>query len=406
MLAAYGAASFWRRWASRRTALIACGVLAALIVADYQMFFPMPTKSAAIPHAVYDLGNDPRVRAVYDIPYEHLLGAKDALYLQTAHGKPLIAGQVTRSTPVNPAKLELLQYTLDPALLKAYGADVIILHKKRAAQIDLLESLTALLRAKFPSPFYEDDDIAMYRTPDYLLTPAFMIRLPQSETFGGDTRLSFYAPRAGWVLFEATLNAHDRHVSIFLDQQRLRSVAVDGPQPVQIPLPVDTEGFYTIRLVLDPPCPTIDDPALECRQVAIEDVTLTPLNQPFTYSLIRYDGVTLNAAQTISDGSILTVYLDWLFTKAMRKEDVRFVHILAADGQNVGQQDLALGSFAPNSRYPEIVRLNIADLPPGRYSVRAGWYASETVTRFPVQTPNLIGGQDNAPEIGSFTVVR
>jgi len=405
MLAAYGAGTLWRRWnGAPRRALIACGMVTLLIVADYQVFFPLPTRPAAIPQAVYDLHQDARVRAVYDIPYEHLLGAKDALYLQTAHGKPLIAGQVTRSTPVNPAKLELLQYTLDPALLKAYGADVIILHKTRAAQIKQLETLNALLRVKFPPPFYEDSEIAMYHTPDYTLTPAFTARLPEEGAFRDETHAAFYTPRPGWMMFEATLTGDGRRVNVFLDHQRLRTLTVNGTQRLMLPLPIAAEGFYTVRLTLDPACPQIDDSALACRTMSISDVHLTSLNRPFAYSLIRFaPGVTLNTTEIIPQGKTLLVYLDWQFAQGVRAEDVRFVHVLSADGTNAAQQDVPLGAFPPDSRYPEAVQLDISTLPPGRYSVRVGWYASETGMRFPVQTPDLVGGVDNAPEIGTFT---
>lgn len=405
MMAAYGAAALWERWSARTTrALVACGAVGLLIVADYQMFFPVPTRPAAIPQAVYDLRSDDTVRAVYDLPYEHLLGAKDALYLQTAHNKPLIAGQVTRSTPVNPAKLELLQYTLDPSLLKAYGADVIILHKTRAAQIAGFDQVLTLLKTQFPPPFYEDDTLALYRTPDETQPPAFTARLPQDGSFASETHASFYAARPGWSVFTAAFSGESRRVSVFLDQQRLRTLTITGTQTLSLPLPIEDEGFYTVRLVLDPPCPQIDDPSLACRDVSIAGARLTPLTQPFVYSQIQYANVTLHSALISPQDKTLSVYLDWQFDGTVRSENVRFVHILAADGRNVGQTDAPLGDFVAGQQYPELVHLDISALPPGRYSVRAGWYASETVTRFAVQTPGLVGGQDNAPEVGTFTV--
>ena len=406
MMAAYGVSALWQRWDKHsKRAFIVCGIVALLIVADYQMFFPMPTRPAALPQAVYDLQNDSSVRAVYNIPYDHYLNAKDALYFQTAHEKPLIAGHVTRSTPVHLGKLELLQYTLDPALLKASGADVIIFHKTRAMQIREYDILLDLLTLKFPPPFYEDSEIALYRTPDDPFPPVFMAR-PPDGTFSSEAHAAFYTPQPGWYVFDAEILAYRRTVNISLDSQPLRTVRLNGVQRVTVPIPIEREGFYSVRIVLDPACPQTDSEALSCRNASVSKASLTPLNQPFTYSLIGYEGVTLDTTQVIPESDTVAVYLDWHFTAAIRAEDVRFVHILDENGQNVGQSDASLGKFAPGSRYPEVVRFDMSTLPPGRYSVRAGWYASETLTRFPVQTPDLVGGPDNAPEIGSFTVTR
>ena len=110
-------------------AIMALAVTA--ILWEYQLFWSgMPTIPGVVPEPIAHLAQRDDVRAVFDIPWEHLLTDKDALFLQTGHQRPLIAGHVTRRTPVNPAKLWLLQATLDPALLNAAGADIIILHKE------------------------------------------------------------------------------------------------------------------------------------------------------------------------------------------------------------------------------------------------------------------------------------
>lgn len=405
MMAAYGVARLWQRWSPwSQRAFVACGIVTLLVVADFQMFWPMPTRPAYLPQAVYDLQNDSSIRAVYNLPFDHYLLAKDALYYQTAHEKPLIAGHVTRSTPVKLAKLELLQFTLDPALLKASGADVIIFHKIRAKQILRYDILLELLQKNFPPPFYEDNEIAMYRTPETTQPPGFISRLPKDGVFTTETHAAFYAPGPGWYVFDAEVTSYGRNINVMLDDQLLRAIRVNGTERVTVPVPIEREGFYSVGLRLDPACPQIDSDALSCRNAAIRDASLEPLNEPLVYSLIAYEGVTLNASRVNADGSTLNVYLDWNFSKDIRAEDVRFVHILTEDGQNVGQSDVALGKIAAGSHYPELVSINISSLPPGPYSVRAGWYASETLTRFPVLTPNLIGGQDNAPEIGTFTV--
>ncbi|HEX2907885.1 MAG TPA: hypothetical protein VHO69_13535, partial [Phototrophicaceae bacterium] len=137
-------------------------LVSALVLWEYQLFWTgMPTIPAAIPSAVTDLAARADVRAVLDVPWEHLLAAKDGLYLQTGHQKPLLAGQITRRTPVNPAKLAVLQAMLDPALLDAAGVDVIILHKEWDEG-----KLEPFLREHLGQPTYEDARLALFDVPE------------------------------------------------------------------------------------------------------------------------------------------------------------------------------------------------------------------------------------------------
>ena len=164
MLAGYGA--LWLTTSRGKWKPLLITVLMAAVLVDYQWYWPFPTIAADIPTAVQQLAEREDIRAVLDIPWGNPVAAKDGLYLQTAHEKPLVAGHVTRSTPVNPAKLTLLEQTLDPALLKAVGADIVIAHKQYMEDI-------ALARTQLGDPLYEDDVIAVFETPDTSDTPAF-----------------------------------------------------------------------------------------------------------------------------------------------------------------------------------------------------------------------------------------
>src|SRR6185369_6001446 len=62
----------------------------ALILFEYQFYWPFPTVSAEIPQAVTALAERTDIRAVFDIPWDNLIEAKYAMYLQTAHQHPLI----------------------------------------------------------------------------------------------------------------------------------------------------------------------------------------------------------------------------------------------------------------------------------------------------------------------------
>jgi hypothetical protein len=151
--------------------------ISIVIIWEYQVFWPQPLLESELPQAITDLHDDENVRAVFNIPYQHILAAKDSLYLQTGHELPLIAGQITRTTPVNPAKLAILQATLEPFLLKAVGADIVILHRTRAREIGELATLATQANLQLGSPIYSDERIAIYRVPD--------------ETSPSDTLLSY-----------------------------------------------------------------------------------------------------------------------------------------------------------------------------------------------------------------------
>jgi hypothetical protein len=162
VMVAYGMAWLWGRMGKGRYALMM--LLAVGILWEYQSFWPMPLLSAEIPQAVIDLRDEENLRAVFDIPYDHALAAKDGLYLQTGHELPLLAGQITRTTPVNPAMLALLQETLDPALLQNAGVDIVILHRQRAGEN--AERLSNRAREQLGEAIYQDDSIAIYRVPE------------------------------------------------------------------------------------------------------------------------------------------------------------------------------------------------------------------------------------------------
>ncbi len=413
VLAGYGAAYLWEHFFKKRLPakrLFQWGAVALItagIVFEYQMFFPLPTRPAAIPQAVYDLQQRDDIRAVFNIPYEHLLGAKDALFLQTAHEKPLIAGHVTRETPVNPAKLRLLQTTLDPALLNAAGADIIILHKQRADQLKTLEQLEVLLAEKFSPPIYEDEQIAIYETALTTLAPSYTVHISDETRIQQHYTADFYTPNAAWIELTATLSADalGQTLLIYLNNTPIHSVTIQGTQTIRVPIAVDANGYYRVRLSLDPPCPDRHHPALTCRHVEIGAVALRRINDGLVYNLIRYENnIELAASHVGAQGhDNVHIRLWWQFGAAMQDENFRrFVHVLDENGNQVAGYDSAL--ITGHSDWLETISLDIAQLPPGDYQVRTGWYHFADLRRFAVLTPDIPGGQDAAPIIGEFAI--
>ncbi|MBC7814139.1 MAG: hypothetical protein H7175_23495, partial [Burkholderiales bacterium] len=95
LMAGYGAAYLWGRFNRRLLWLLLVPVMAGVLW-EYQLFWPMPTIRGEVPDEIAALSERDDIRAVFDIPWQHLLVDKEAMFLQTGHGLPLIAGHVTR----------------------------------------------------------------------------------------------------------------------------------------------------------------------------------------------------------------------------------------------------------------------------------------------------------------------
>jgi hypothetical protein len=159
-LSAFGAAWLHGRLARLPAALktaLFIGLI-GLILFDVQVFFPFATTNAVIPDAVYALSARDDVRAVLDVPVGNLIVAKRGMYLQTAHQHPLIAGHITRETPVDAAFLAGLQQTLDSQTLAQAGADVVIIHR----EYDERGELEARARQQLGEPIFQDSALAIF----------------------------------------------------------------------------------------------------------------------------------------------------------------------------------------------------------------------------------------------------
>ena len=150
IMVGYGATVLWDRL--RRLRWPVTGLLIVLIVAEYQAFWPQPTLVGRIPEPIHALAEGDDIRAVMDVPWTHPLAQKDGMFLQTAHQQPLIAGQIARRTPVDPARLTVLQATFDPALLNREQVDIIIWHKRWVAPDAQLHHGTNPFMKMKPSP--------------------------------------------------------------------------------------------------------------------------------------------------------------------------------------------------------------------------------------------------------------
>ncbi len=397
VLAGYGA-SWLTKWARpiRYAAVLA---LIGWIAFEYQLFFPLPTAPAALPGALRDLEG----RAVLDLPYENLVTAKQALYLQTAHELPLIAGQLTRRTPVDPAELSLLQETLDPALLDHVGADIVIVHREQ----DDGAVIETRARENLGDPVYTDAQIAVFARPDLpesaASTSAFAVIDAPADV--NHAAVYLYAPQSGWIDAAITLDTLDRAPELRLNGQRIFAWGEDtsagrADLPVWIPSP----GFHTLSLTSANPCPTVIPESLECPPLGSLALDRDFRAEAAPTPVTNEHGIRLLAWRTnYIIGRAFHAYLRWDFDAPISDNDVRFVQVINEAGEIAAQEDRPLGEFQAGDGWQDTVYLYRNGFPPGEYRIYAGWYHLSddgVLTNYP-----LTGGSTgNSVLIGVFTV--
>ncbi|MBW4439255.1 MAG: hypothetical protein KME04_19095 [Pleurocapsa minor GSE-CHR-MK-17-07R] len=266
-------------WLSRRQTRLVGPATALLLLAiglDLRWFAAFPMIPADIPLAVTALSDhDERARAVFNVPWDHPLVDKEAMYLQTEHTLPLIGGHIARQTPLNPAKGALLQGTLQADLLHEAGVDVIILHRNWDDDAGALE---AALRARFGQPYHEDEALLIFRVPAYSGPAAGFVALsqiPERLTNTGD--LYFYAPAPGGALFSADVRAlpSPSTLVLSLDGVVLGSFPINGAAQVTLWVPFEA-GYHTLTAALEAPCAGAPFDGLACAALELTNITFAP----------------------------------------------------------------------------------------------------------------------------------
>ncbi len=372
--------------------------LTAVLVFEFQTFWPLPLTTAEVPAAITALHERDDLRAVLDVPWNNLVAAKAGLYLQTEHRLPLIAGHVTRRTPVSPALLTILEDTLDPARLREAGADMVIVHREQ-------DDGTLYQRAvnQLGAPIYEDERFAVFETPATDAPPTAATAGFHGGVISDRVEIYVYAPEDGWWSWAARLSADGRDAVLTLDDEPIGRWTLDGSQPVSVPLAL-TAGYHTLSLSVEPPCPAHVPAGQECRTLTVSDAALEPIPQfqPAAGADFRAPGesgvsLTLQSALPTSarPGENLRVPLVWSFETARTDTDIRFVHVLDESGVLVAQEDGPPGSIPAGESRAEWVSLALSpDLPPGDYRVYAGWYAYPDLVNFCVLADDACAGNE------------
>jgi len=280
LMAAYGIQTLRARLPRRWGTVVALALI-PLILFDFQFWWrpdaplpDLPTVDGVVPAEIIALAERDDVRAVLDIPWAHPLAAKEGLWLQTGHQQPLVAGHMTRQTPVDPAKLTLLETTLDPALLDAAGADVLILHREWD---DADGATEAHARERLGDPIYEDARFAVFAVPPANAPPKFTA-LPAADIILRDEAQTYvFTPDTAEVRLTGSLDGANRVVTILLDEQIVDTFRASGETALNLPLAL-SPGYHRITLTVDPPCPPAPPETLACRSVSIRGLAVVVEN--------------------------------------------------------------------------------------------------------------------------------
>jgi hypothetical protein len=407
MMGGYGMLAIWgwikrlppvyRRW--RWGVVIA---MIGIICWEYPMFYPMPQVSAELPQALYDLAKRDDIRAVFNIPYNDRVLVKQALYMQVAHQHPILAGMMYRDTPVNPAKLALLQYTLDPALLHEAGADVVILQKTTDT------TLYRRALSQLGTPTYEDATIAIFDVPTPLVMTTFVTQPLEMQVIHDHADVYTYVSHAGRTTVELRLQTapqEQRQLTVSLDHVPIHHVTVRDITMLRLPLLFDMGGYHTLRLSLDPPCPAPMTAIDRCIDVTMQAMTFGEFSSDILQATEFSSGIELLDSQLIIDETSVWVGTYWYLSAGLADNTLRFIHITDSTGSLIAQKDGIMAVLPNNSTWADGTWVALPpDLPSGLYTVSVGWYLYPSLDRLTISRPKP--SADGVYTIGTFEVKK
>jgi hypothetical protein len=416
-----------------RAALVT--LLGVVMLVEYQLFAPFPTDNARLSPYYAALAGAEDVRAVLDVPLSDPVAAKFALFAQTVHGKPLIAGHALRRTPQDPALLALLERAALggeggalPALpadeviplFSGAGADRVIVHKRFVADA---AAVIVRLRAILGGPEYEDDLIAAFAVPRAEALPESPLWAAGAGWAGtvtlDGTPWSLLGEAGEWhfvtaqpygeLSIPARAYGAPRRIAVRLDGALIGG-GVLSEGVLRLPL-WTAPGIHTLRFealdgcdpypfaldclageALGGACARVQPPV--CLSVALGRPAWTPLpGEPEALDVtlaggLRLEGYTFALSD---DPRALDVRLFWAAGRALAADYALFVHL--ADAQTArplaqfdGYPAIATTAWQGGARWVSEVRVTLPDdLPPGEYALNAGWFEPVSGARLSVR---------------------
>jgi hypothetical protein len=413
-----------------QAALVA--LLSAIILFEYQLFWEFPTLDTREPTYFADLARNDDVRAVFDVPWDNGLTTMQAMRLQMIHRKPMIAGQLYRRTPQDPAVMYVLEAALTgqganglpatiraedaPYILSQAGVDRVIVYK-----LIMLDAGPALdhMRAILGPPEFEDERYAVFAVPRTERAPDFALASvlgsgwqTMNENWvmlGKSGEWHFYVAeeRYGDSLWGLWPYYIPRKVGVWLDD-RLSAAWWSERGTQTLPLWV-TPGFHTLRFepldgCSDYPftltclwgedCAPLNPPACVSIGFGASFGFWKPVETAPTLLAVELaQGVTLRAYSLgLLDGPRAAhVRLFWAAEHPLPDSYALFVHIadpVTAEplAQYADYPLIQTDEWGDDSRWQSKVTIHLPDdLPPGLYAVNVGWFKPDTGERIAVQ---------------------
>lgn len=291
ILAGYGTnvlLNTWRvRWRfNTKGAALSLGAIALILVELFQ--YPYPQRTADIPQWYYRLGQEPGNFSILELPpqndYWH--GAY-RMYFQTANGKPIFGGYISREYPhpflqSTPGYQELTyvdgsadMFASGPnewySAFAQYDTRYIVLQKARLPDrqdppVDVSPSRDEIKRILGPStqPVYSDSQVEVYKVPQPAQRVAYMSvgegwqprEAGPNGSFrwmGNQATIIISSPQAeqAYLSFRATSLGQAKRLQIYLGGRPIFDEQVGGlqtfqtPEPLSIPAGVSTLTFVS-----------------------------------------------------------------------------------------------------------------------------------------------------------------
>ncbi|MDY6878415.1 MAG: hypothetical protein SWK90_19730, partial [Chloroflexota bacterium] len=428
LLAALGIA--WLEQKARRSSqawVVVLG-LSVLILFEY-LPWPFPTTPVSIPPFYEQLQQETDLFALADIPVRQLEMRRKSMFYQIVHQKPIVEGIVARTPPDAYAFID--QHPILSAFAESdkgppgndvsrhltsladAGVRYLILHRHflTAQQVENWQLYLP------HTPFYQDDQIIVYRTRP-VLGQDLPISLPVNDEIGlVYARLNTRYPRTGetpslqtawmatqspahtyrvrWVLVAP--NGHTSQIAaeelcpgwptetwqagdFGLGQYELPADLPPSPYRLQVQL-VDEHGYTATRdvnSVLILPAEGSTPTSVNAAPIATFD-----------------DQIGLIGMQLLPGDQMLHLYLEWHALQDLDRDYKLFVHLLDNKGQLLRQSDVMPHDWAaPTSAWrkdqvlSDLVTLDTYGLPTGTYTLSMGLYETVSQERLPLRLPD------------------
>lgn len=437
VLAGYGVAAVLARLRGPRTHTFITGLISALIFVEY-LAIPIPRLATTVSPYYAQMAGETSDSAVLNVPID-LLRAKEYMFAQTTHGKPIVQGKLARIPPgafdfvdghpwLRPVHLNsemppwLTDVSRQLSSLASNGIETLILHKIAGP-----ERMLHWQRYLAMTPRYEDDDIAVYTTTpragiDFSLLEALQPGIGPVQVLLANGCLrpgDVVAADVAWGTSEALT---ERYVATLTLQNERGEIVEDTALPVggewtteQWPvntlvwqyLTIETSpslanGNYDVILSFQQEEQERNAPAMTIGQVTVGDAQCAQDLPPGAVTLdarfgnrLRLLGYTMNR-----NGNQLNLTLYWRLIQHMDTNYKIFVHVFGADDVPVAQDDAMPHRGGYPTRFwaagETVVDDMIVDLskaPPGTYGLAVGVYDPDTAERLP-----LVDGAGQSPQ--------